>query len=355
MGSRYTKRKCKDIACREACTNLTTYRGGRSFFNTKVHAFHRLNIGSLPLSSTPRSDEVNLTSSNGLEEEVIEGLKALQNVDIGRQKAIHAPGILPQTMETSLLDTIRVQISLKIKAQVPQDFDPNDEEGQLSLSLSELYRVNPNHGKRRKRKLTEPAVSGVTPSEETSRHRSKTIAIAKLEDCNLERGGHSRARRTSGASAHEAFPTSNSPPSQTDDADRSQVLLYNSKDRVRKNDLVIRIRDHESMEGGRNKFNRIDVYDGPFRISRLLKFSGLLDPRKSVEKNNISCQVRTPSLETTDMERMKETLVKLHFPHNSKGKALTKLGRLRPVYGVPQNVPADCDPRSCYNSGNRKN
>ncbi|MCJ1291215.1 hypothetical protein MMC34_002758 [Xylographa carneopallida] len=200
----------------------------------------------------------------------------------------------------------------------------------------------------RKRKPTESAVSVAPPPEGTSSNWLKMIAIDKSDDPGPERGGRSRARRLSEASVRRAFPMSSNPPSQTAEADLSQILFYNSKDRVRKNDLVIRIRDPESMEGGENKEDRLDIYNGPFRISRLLRFSGLSNPRKKTETDNVSSKTSAPLSEVIDAEQMREALVKLYFPINSKGKALTKLGRLRPVYEIPQNGPANSDARSCY-------
>ncbi|MCJ1437138.1 hypothetical protein MMC27_006523 [Xylographa pallens] len=319
------------------------------FFDAKEHAFQRLNIGSLPLRSTARPDDVNLTLSDGLEEGVIKELKALQDNATVRQKASLFPEILPQAMETNLADTIPVEALSKNKTQVSQDTDYDHEEGQQTLPVSEVHQPTANHSMRHKRKPTEPAISGLTPSEGKSRHWLKMIVIDKSDNSNLERGGHSCARRTSEASAHKVPPTSSSPPSQTPEADLSQTLLYNSKEPVRKNDLVIRIRDPESMKSGSNKHDRLDVYDGPFRISRLPKPSGLWDSRKNVEKDNVSTQTLARTLGATDTEKMKEALVKLQFPNSSKGKALTKLGRLRPVYEIPPDVPADCDARSCYN------
>ncbi|MCJ1378486.1 hypothetical protein MMC17_001585 [Xylographa soralifera] len=318
------------------------------FFDTKEHAFQRLDIRSLPLPSTPGQDDVNLISSDGPVLGVSKDLKALQGVAMVHQKATQAPGILPQAMETNLANTIRVQPSSENKTQVPQDTDPDHAESQLTLPVSKARRVTTNHSMRRKRKPTEPAALGVTPSEVISRHWLKMTVIDKSENPNLEPGGQLHARRISEASAHRVSPISSSPPSQAAEADLSQILLYNSKDRVRRNDLVIRIRDAESMEGGHNKHDRLDVYDGPFRISRLPKLSGLSDSRKNVEKNNISVQALATSSGATHTERMKDELVKLHFPNNSKGKALTKLGRLRPVFEVPEDVPVDCDARSRY-------
>ncbi|MCJ1288297.1 hypothetical protein MMC26_007652 [Xylographa opegraphella] len=166
----------------------------------------------------------------------------------------------------------------------------------------------------------------------------------------------------SGADAMTAVPSPRKPsttqkapamsdnlPSQMAEADLSQILLYNSKERVRKNDLVIRIRDPVSMEGGHNKHDRLDVYDGPFRISRLGTVSELAHLRRNVEKNNIGSQTLSLPLGITNTERMKETLVKLQFPNSSKGKPFTKLGRLRPVYEIPKYVPVYYDARSCYN------
>ncbi|MCJ1394897.1 hypothetical protein MMC18_007777 [Xylographa bjoerkii] len=320
------------------------------FFATKEHMFQRLNIGSLPLRSTPRPDGFNSTLFDGLEEGVIEDLKTLNDVAIVRQKASQVPGILQQSFESSPTDTIRVQTSSEIKIQVGQDSSPEDEEGQLSLPVSEAHLETPGHIMRRKRKLTEPAVSGVTPFEGTSRQWLKKIVVDKSEDPNTDPGSRSRARSTSEAFAHQFPATSSSPPSQATEADPSQMFLYNSKERVRRNDLVIRIRDPDTVEGGYNKHDRLDVYDGPFRISRLPKPSGLLDSEKNVEQTIIGSQTLAPPSGTRDFERMKEALVKLHFPSNSRAKALTKLGRLRPVYKVPQDIPAeDCDARSCYN------
>ncbi|MCJ1421798.1 hypothetical protein MMC32_008165 [Xylographa parallela] len=309
-----------------------------------------LNVGSLPLRSTARPDDVNLTLSDGLEEGVIEELKALQDNATICQKATLFPEKLPQIMETNLTDSIRVEALSKNKPQVSQDTDYDHEEGQVTLPESEAQQPIPNHSMRHKRKPAQPAVSGVTPSEGNSRQWLNMIVIDRSEDSNLERGGQLRTQRTSEALAHKVPLTSSSLPSQTPEADPSQTLLYNSKDRVRKNDLVIRIRDPEPMKSGSNKHDRLDVYDGPFRISRLPKSSGLWDSRKNMEKDSISTQTLAGPLGATDTERMKAALVKLHFPNNSKGKALTKLGRLRPVFEIPHGVPADGDARSCYNS-----
>ncbi|MCJ1404042.1 hypothetical protein MMC11_007266 [Xylographa trunciseda] len=317
-----------------------------AFFDAKEHAFQRLNIGALPLRSSSQPDGINTTSSDGLEEGVIEDIKALRDFTMIPPKPSQSPRVLQQATESSPVDTIQVQTSSEFKPQVSQDsqdIDSSDEKSQLILPVSEAHPRTPDHSMRRKRKPTEPTGSGVTPPEGTSRHWLKNIVVDNAGDRDLERGGHLRARRTSEALVKYAPPASSSP--LITEADPSEMFFYNSKELVRKNDLVIRIRDPNSVEGGRNKHDRLDVYDGPFRISRLPKISVLLDSQKNVEKNG---QTLVPPLETTATEVMKEALVKLYFPSNSKGKALTKLGRLRPVYEVPKIVPEACDARSLY-------
>ena len=100
-------------------TNLITNYDGRGFFDTKEHTFRRLNIGSLPLRSTPQPDDMKLNSLDGLEEEVIGKLKALQDVGMAPRKTTEASEILPHAMETNLTDTTRMHTLSGNTTQAP--------------------------------------------------------------------------------------------------------------------------------------------------------------------------------------------------------------------------------------------
>lgn len=108
-------------------------------------------------------------------------------------------------------------------------------------------------------------------------------------------------------------------------------LHYSSGELVRLNDLVLRIREDVDLEDNRNKFDALDVYDGPFRISEIPP-----------------AYIRVNDPDRDEYAAMQEKKVRLSFPEGSKGRPLTKLARLRPVYMIQADTPEGMDARGCY-------
>jgi hypothetical protein len=128
-----------------------------------------------------------------------------------------------------------------------------------------------------------------------------------------------------------------SPTDSTSDRAGSPVALeplelhYVSGELVRLNDLVLRIREDVDLDDNRKKFDALDVYDGPFRISEIPP-----------------AYIRINDPERDEFVAMQEKKVRLSFPEGSKGKPLTKLARLRPVYMIQADTPEGMDARGCY-------
>ena len=324
----------------------------RDFFHGKEHDFQRSNIGTLPLRSTPQPDGINPESSDGIEESVMKDLKLLKDVVVVQNRTSQAPGILQQTAKSSD-DKNPSQIPPQNDAQMLQDSDSDDEDNQSILPISQSYAVAPAKSVQRKRKAKEPSEPHVASSVVTSRRWLKGVFIEKTRQVDHKQGGKSHAWEAPVDPTQRAPPTSCSPVPQVADGTSSLTLYYNSKERVRRNDLVIRIREPASVDGGQNKHDKLDVYDGPFRISRLPKGIASAIAPKNTEELMSGEQILTPPLERTESDRMKETLVKLDFPTDKQAQrkpnyGWTKLGRLRPVYKIRPETEADCDARTSY-------
>ena len=122
-------------------------------------------------------------------------------------------------------------------------------------------------------------------------------------------------------------------------------LHYISGQPVRINDLVIRIRDMEDISGGNNKFDKLDIFDGPFRINELPR---PLRPLDDPEGLAIGGQPSNDEDKHDKIKAMQEKLIKLHFPQETKAEPWTRLGRLRPVFSVPAEVSDELDARTTY-------
>lgn len=107
-------------------------------------------------------------------------------------------------------------------------------------------------------------------------------------------------------------------------------FLYITGEAVTLGDMVIRLRDGKETENGMNETNELDVYDGPWVVTEL-PFSGAI-----ISSGLFEDDVVVPSeAEDKLMHDMQQKLIKLDFPTTSKAEPWTKLGRLRPVYGIP--------------------
>ena len=146
---------------------------------------------------------------------------------------------------------------------------------------------------------------------------------------------------------------SSSPASQISSAKNNQELRYRSDEALKLNDLVIRIRDLSDMVDGKNKFDKLDVYDGPFQIIELPLSTTITTDIFSDESVNDGERIGSvPSSKAPEPAKLKdlqdEKLIKLDFPADSKGEPWTKLGRLRPVYRISPSTPPDADARTAY-------
>lgn len=119
-------------------------------------------------------------------------------------------------------------------------------------------------------------------------------------------------------------------PDASADARLPPKLLYITGEAVTLGDLVIRLRDEEEIKNGMDPSNELDVYDGPWVVSEL-PFSGATISSGIFEDDVVVSSKAEDKL----MHEMQQKLLKLDFPTTSKAEPWTKLGRVRPVYGVP--------------------
>lgn len=138
------------------------------------------------------------------------------------------------------------------------------------------------------------------------------------------------------------------------DARRPPELLYKSGEAVTLGDLVIRLRNEDEIE--REKNHKLDVYDGSWVVSEL-PFSRTAASSSLFEDDGDAADVE--ALTTVSdvkvssngqdqlMHKMQQKLVKLDFPATSKAEPWTKLGRLRPVFGI-STAAASRDARTAY-------
>ena len=148
-------------------------------------------------------------------------------------------------------------------------------------------------------------------------------------------------------------PVDDDPRNRRDERlDDSKALYYRSGERVKLHDLVIRIRDPASIEGGKNKFDTLDVYDGPFLIREL---PPCVTVGAVFSDDDEAGRTRAPKFadkpDKNVVIAMQEKLVKLQFPADSKVEPWTRLGRLRPIYDIHPDVPEDASARNSYYYG----
>lgn len=126
-------------------------------------------------------------------------------------------------------------------------------------------------------------------------------------------------------------------------------LFYRSGESIKANDLVIRIRDPATMPDGKNKFDKEDVFDGPFCVAELPTPESEISDRLSQEQQHSFKSATSDKSEGKALVmNMQEKLIRLAFHPNSKAEPWTKLRRLIPVYDIFQNAPADADARTLY-------
>ena len=135
----------------------------------------------------------------------------------------------------------------------------------------------------------------------------------------------------------------------TEDERPQQYLRYQSGEIIRRHDLVVRLRDPLDIQHGKNKFNHLDVYDGPFQIVELPSSSDLAtDIFSDSDNDNSASRYTSPDSKSHRRLIQDEKLIKLDFPEISSAEPWTKLKRLRPVYKINRNITRNVDDKLTY-------
>ncbi|MCJ1472274.1 hypothetical protein MMC13_000921 [Lambiella insularis] len=339
------------------------------FFVTNEKAFERANLASLPPQVASQPDGQTLDSSEGHDDSVIEHLKKLNAAaavhqqarqvtgpvcgegDIVKDKTKQARG--EEESSSPVLGTA-VQ-SLKSTSDRRENTSSDDRISKpelskvlrTSIASAAMQRQEKAFIMRSDAKTSNPRTKLPSKKPTSSRLLMRAVEVDVAELHASKRSYSCHVAKSSNEPLALVDVPSSSPttaihklPSQDE-----QTLYYNSGEPMRKNDLVIRIRDSATMVNGNNKQDRLDVYDGPFRVSRLAPLQTTSKPSKSSE---LGLAVPQGNTMLTEIEAMKEIKVKLHFPRGSVADPWTKLERLRPVYRIDPNVPEAADAKMCY-------
>lgn len=289
----------------------------------------------MPPPSSPRPDGQAPHSSDGLEASVIEDLRAINAAAELQHQARQALGVptgeagVTECKATKARDGSKFPDAIQDVVLDSSEGGPDTEkapslhgeDGRLRLPALSKKSSASGAAQQRKQKPGKPGDTQITPSRAGTSGSQLTHAIV------IDVSGRSPA------------------PGAADElTQKVPTFHYNSRETVRKNDLVIRVRDLTTIKDGANKHDSLDVYDGPFRVSRLPVLRSTSDVLRGSEMLLNGCQELA----------MKETLVKLHFPQDSLGDPWTQLGRLRPVYQIGKDVPKDADAEACYYWGKSK-
>ncbi|MCJ1249765.1 hypothetical protein MMC30_006991 [Trapelia coarctata] len=332
----------------------------KAFLDDRERMFQQHNLFSVPPRSTSQPEVPYQNSSDGLEEGVVDDLNSLNAPTATKQPAFQAPKTLgDNTMPQPKHQ--RVEHVTDVSDQPPDVAHEGIKLVKRKVDKSKNLEV-----KRGKRKFT-PLPSSQKSDELPA---SKQASVQRPADETSVRGEPAEQNTESGSQVmwavviNRAIPPTDEVVSTPDrgagNENKREVgpvspsvsypsgMYFRSGERVRINDLVVRVRDEKTMADGKNKLDKHDIYDGPFRIIEIPGPIETDDPSTDVDPDKSRQEGFTAKLNEDQLAAMRQKQVKLHFPKGSVADPWTKLGRLRPVYYVYPEVPDDLDAREWY-------
>ena len=295
-----------------------------------------------------------LFAGNGNRQQAIQALGLLDNTNIPERNALEVEydDTSPVSLEASPAAASDLTIHKKEAISV-ESSKAQQEESALGHIRGPKKIDLATYKQRQKLKNHAMIVcpENMPPGEQQTESRVKAIKALVLEHNENPRdssptrmvvGNNAKSTSTS-LEANSIISKTHTPdPPETD----FMGLRYKSGQPVRLNDLVIRIRDMETIDSGKNKFDKLDIYDGPFRVTEI--------PEDDPGKLLIGSQTSGEEVKKDQIRAMQEKLVRLQFPRGTQANSWTKLGRLRPVFRVPLEVSDELDARTTYYWGRDK-
>ena len=331
-----------------------------NFFIDKERTFQHYNLFSVPPRSTSQPEAPYKNSSDGLEEGVVEDLNSLDTVSTCNKPVVHASKLLGENTLPWLEDH---------QTEHASDFSgesPNVVQESIALVKRKVDKSkNPqvSKGKRKFTPLADPqnpdaSPASTQPPKDTIQQPAAKSSIGRASEkpnsgCGAQVMQAVVVNRVK-PPVDEVAPTPDSGVSNEEiGPERPKVnypigMYFRSGERVRINDLVVRVRDDETMAEGKNKLDKHDIYDGPFRIIEIPGPIETSEPSTDVRPDGNEGGGLPPTMNEDQLAAMRQKKVKLHFPQGSTADPWTKLGRIRPVYHVYPEVPDDLEPRAWY-------
>ena len=329
----------------------------RDFFTHKEKAFNLTCLSRLPSQRILRLENGSVNLSGENKEGVVEDHKTLHTSTGIQQHAIEALILMEKTLNEPHSKHTAVVVEIEERGSdivtAPQDGvsqrrgereaakmpttssmgKPPDTGSQFSIGASS--KLSPSHFAAQSRDSNTRTPKSVIDDFEESALQIQQSLLGGI----YEEGRGTNAIMANNTETGMAMSSSGQP----------KMLCYTSSEPVRLNDLVIRIRDPASMKEGANKLNKLDVYDGPFRIIELPK---IFDPTSQsfhgFDEQVPNMSKPLPPTQKSGGSAISDIIVKLHFPEKSKAKPWTKLSRLRPVNYIHPEVPRDFDAKMAY-------
>ena len=337
-------------------------RCDRDFFAAKERTFQNHNLFSVPARSTSQGDVLSKHSSDGLDDEVVDDLNSLDALTASIKPAVRASNLLGANSKS------QQENSQAGHASDGLGHSPDVVQESIKLVKRKVDKSKHLAGTKGKRKLT-PAPGS---------QRSDVLIIVKqatlqcpTEEKQFAKGDSDKQNGKSDAQVMQAVvvshanpPTAGVTPTPNSGEDGNEKrqetgpmsptinigigMYFRSGERIGINDLVVRVRDDKSMAAGNTKFDKHDIYDGPFRVLEIPGPIEIIEPSTGREPDESKSGCFASKLDEAQLAAMRQKTVKLHIPKGSLADPWTKLGRLRPVYHVYPEVPDDLEARDWY-------
>ena len=330
----------------------------KGFFVDKERIFQQHNMFSVPPRSTSQPEARYNNSSDGLEEGVVDDLNSLGAPAATKRPAFQGPkSLLENTMpqpghhEAELVSSVSEQ-------------PPDAPQESIKLVEKKVDKSMNLDAKKGKRKLTPlPIRSDVASASEQPNVQPSAYEQSASTD-SVSQKSESGSQIVQAVVMRQAIPPIDkvalAPDSGPRDRDQQGIgpasrvmswpigMYFRSGERLRPNDLVIRVRDDTTMADGKNKLDKHDIFDGPFSITEISEPIKTTNPSIDTDPDGSAHEGPTAKLDEDQIVAMREKQVKLNFPKGSVADPWTKLGRLRPVYYVYPEVPDDLEARQWY-------
>jgi len=348
----------------------------KDFFDDKERIFQQHNLFSVPPRSMSQPEAQYNNLSDGLDEGVVDKLNSLHIPTATKRPVLPDPKPMGENAITQP-EEHREEHLKEISEQPPKDHrgehvsdvskqPPVVAEESIKIVKRKVDKSKNLDVKKGKRKLTplpgahKSVVLSASKQPNILRPADKTSVTGESVEQNLESGSQVMQAVVINRAIPQTDEVVSTPDSGAENTSKQAIvsaspvisysmgMYFRSGERVRPNDLVVRVRDDKTMADGRNKLDKHDTYDGPFRIIEIPGPIETTDPSTDTDPDESAYEGFAAKLDEDQLAAMRQKQVKLNFPKGSVADPWTKLGRLRPVYYVYPEVPDHLEAREWY-------